>query len=321
MRSNKLRMVPGPFLRPSDGSVDVKARAYPHRQITPRHLNDSRWRPRRSYVSSAARPAQLRHPPNPSLMLRLHSPSQYHPLSQKSRAGGNCPSGRALARQLLARHLALTAPVRIRHLALRMGLNPTSPTAPQLQPPPVLPLHPQSTLRARVGWHPELLSLSSPRRGASPTSTLSGRPLANSSSSTTSSNGRNLISSTNTSTSTFTMYSNQSMRSVSTFATSVSASSASSSTNWLNPQSPTFTSSSSLASSVYSNKGCQLQLQDNNNNSSNSLPRRPPPKVEVIARVLNVRYSQKNDLTTHHPFHPTFENQAFLPRLSPVTCI
>ena len=163
---------------------------------------------------------------------------------------------------------------------LIMGLNPATPTALQSQPPPVSPQHLQSTLRGRVGGHPELVSLSSPRRGASPTSTRSGRPLASSSSSTTSSNWRNSMSSTNTSTSTFTRYSNQSMRSVSTFATSVSASSASSSTNWRNPQSPTFPSSSSLASSVHSSKGSQPQPQNNNINSGNNLPRRPPSNIK-----------------------------------------
>ncbi|KAH9171195.1 kinase-like protein [Lactarius sanguifluus] len=135
---------------------------------------------------------------------------------------------------------------------LIMGLNPTPPPAP---PPP-------STLRGQVGGNPESLSQSPPRRGA-------GRPLASSSSSssTTSSNWRNSMSSTNT---------NQSVRSVSTFATSVSASSASSSTNWRNPQSPTFPSSSSLAPSVNSNKGCPPQLNINNN----GLPRRPPPNIK-----------------------------------------
>ncbi|KAH9032468.1 kinase-like protein [Lactarius pseudohatsudake] len=155
---------------------------------------------------------------------------------------------------------------------LIMGLNPTVPS------PPVPPLHLQSTLRGRMGGNPEPLSQSPPRRGASPTSTRSGRPLASSSSSgsTTSSNWRNSMSSTNTSSSAFTRYSNQSVRSVSTFATSVSASSASSSTNWRNPQSPTFPSSSSLAPSVTSNKGCPPQL----NNNNNGLPRRPPPNVK-----------------------------------------
>ncbi|KAH8996405.1 kinase-like protein [Lactarius hatsudake] len=148
---------------------------------------------------------------------------------------------------------------------LIMGLNPTSPPASS-----------PSTLRGRVGGHPEHVSQSPPRRGA-------GRPLASSSSSssTASSNWRNSMSSTNTSSSTFTRYSNQSVRSVSTFATSVSASSASSSTNWRNPQSPTFPSSSSLASSVNSNKGCPPQL----NNNNNGLPRRPPPNIKLMTGV------------------------------------
>jgi serine/threonine protein kinase len=156
---------------------------------------------------------------------------------------------------------------------LIMGLNPSSPLAPQ--PPPVPPLPLQSALRGRGVGDPDQ---SPPRRGASPTSTRSGRPLASSSSSTTSSNWRNSMSSTNTSTSTFTRYSNQSMRSISTFATSVSASSASSSTNWRNPQqSPTFPSTSSLASSVHSNKGSP---QPQNSNNNNGLPRRPPPNIK-----------------------------------------
>jgi hypothetical protein len=159
-----------------------------------------------------------------------------------------------------------------------MGLNPTTPTTPQPQPPPVPPLHLQSTLRGRAGGHSDLPSSSQQRRGASPTSTRSGRPLASSSSSITSSNWRNSMSSTNTSTSTFTWYSNQSMRLASTFSTSVSASSASSSTNWRNPQSPTFPSSSTLASSFHSGKGSQLQCNTNNNNS---LPRWPPSNIPL----------------------------------------
>ena len=119
VRSNKRRMAPDPFLRPSDGSVDVRARAFPHRQITPRHLNDSPWRRRRSYVSSAASPAQPRHPPNPSSKSRHHNPSQYHPLLRKSRAGGNCLSGRAPGRRPLPPDLILTAHVPVRRLALR----------------------------------------------------------------------------------------------------------------------------------------------------------------------------------------------------------
>ena len=76
MRSGKRKMVPDPLLRPSDGSVDVRARACNHRQITTRR-------------------AQPRPPPNPSSMFRHLSPSQSHPLSRKGRACGNCPSGRA----------------------------------------------------------------------------------------------------------------------------------------------------------------------------------------------------------------------------------
>ncbi|ETW80931.1 hypothetical protein HETIRDRAFT_33736 [Heterobasidion irregulare TC 32-1] len=70
------------------------------------------------------------------------------------------------------------------------------------------------------------------RRGASPTSTRSGRPLASSASSMASNNWRSSMSSTNTSTSAFTRYSNTSTRSVSTFATSVS----STSSNWRDGQ-------------------------------------------------------------------------------------
>ena len=160
------------------------------------------------------------------------------------------------------------------------GLNPASPS--QSQVPPVPPLHLQSPLRGRQAAPPEEVLSFSPqaKRGASPTSTRSGRPLASSSSSTTSSNWRNSMSSTNTSTSTFTRYSNQSMRSISTFATSVSAtSSASSSTNWRNPQSPTFPSSSSLASSVHSSVHSSSSKSQNSNNN-NTLPRRAPSNVK-----------------------------------------
>ena len=136
--------------------------------------------------------------------------------------------------------------------------------------------HPQRrrcTLRYRS---PDLLSLSQRRRGASPTSTCSSRPLESSSSSTRSSNWQNSMSNTNTLTSTFMRYSNESMRSISTFSTFVSAPSASPSTNWRNPQSATFPSSSSLASSVHSGKGSPSQSNSDNNNS---LPRRPPSNV------------------------------------------
>jgi serine/threonine protein kinase len=94
---------------------------------------------------------------------------------------------------------------------LIMGLNRTTPTTRQLQPPPVPPLHLQSTLQGCARGHPDLLSLSQQRRWALPTSTRSGRPLANRSSSTTSSNWRNSISSTNMLTSTSMRYSNQRM--------------------------------------------------------------------------------------------------------------
>jgi hypothetical protein len=83
-----------------------------------------------------------------------------------------------------------------------MGLNPTTPTTPQLQPQPVPPLHLQSTLRGCAEGQPDLLSLLQQRRGALPMSTCSGRLLASRSSSTTSSNWRKSMSSTNTSTST-----------------------------------------------------------------------------------------------------------------------
>ncbi|KAI0930605.1 hypothetical protein AcV5_007273 [Taiwanofungus camphoratus] len=63
------------------------------------------------------------------------------------------------------------------------------------------------------------------KRGVSPTSTRSGRPLASSASSTASSNWRSSMSSAGTSTSAFTRYSNSSTRSVSTAATSVSSNS------------------------------------------------------------------------------------------------
>ena len=84
------------------------------------------------------------------------------------------------------------------------------------------------------------------------------------------------MSSTNTLTSTFTRYSNESMRSISMFYASVPAPSASPSTNWRNPQRPTFRSSSSLALSVHSCKGSPSRRNSNNNDS---LPRRSPSNV------------------------------------------
>jgi hypothetical protein len=79
------------------------------------------------------------------------------------------------------------------------------------------------------------------------------------------------MASTNTSSSTFTRYSNQSMRSVSTFATSVSASSASS--NWRKQSCSALASTSSLASSLNSNNGSQ-------SSHVNGMPRRPPMNVK-----------------------------------------
>lgn len=155
---------------------------------------------------------------------------------------------------------------------LIMGLNSPSVPSPPLQPPPV-PVPPPSVIGtpalARVD--PQLQP--QPRRAASPTSTRSGRAASTISSSSASSNWRNSMASTNTSTSTFTRYSNQSMRSVSTFATSVSASSASSSTNWRKQPGSAFPSTSSLASSLYSNNGSQ-------SSHISGLPRRPPSNVK-----------------------------------------
>jgi hypothetical protein len=85
------------------------------------------------------------------------------------------------------------------------------------------------------------------------------------------------MSSTNTSTITFTQYTNQSIRSISTFATLDSTSSALTSTNWRGPQSPTFPSSPSLALSAHLGKGSLLRSKSNNNNS---LLRRPPSNVK-----------------------------------------
>ena len=68
---------------------------------------------------------------------------------------------------------------------LIMGVNPATPTTPQSQPLPVPSLHLQSTLRDRARGRPDLLSMSQQRRGVSPTSTGSGRPLASISSCST----------------------------------------------------------------------------------------------------------------------------------------
>ena len=152
---------------------------------------------------------------------------------------------------------------------LIMGLNsPSVPISPPLQSPP-LPASPFSVLGtpARARGEPQ------PRRAASPTSTRSGRAASSISSSSASNNWRNSMASTNTSTSTFTRYSNQSMRSVSTFATSISASSASSSPNWRKQSGSTFPSTSSLASSLYSNNGSQ-------SSHISGLPRRPPANIK-----------------------------------------
>ena len=155
---------------------------------------------------------------------------------------------------------------------LIMGLNsPSVPISPPIQSSP------SSVLGTSARAKGEL----QPRRAASPASTRSGRPASNISSSSASSNWRNSMASTNTSTSTFTRYSNQSMRSVSTFATSVSASSASSSTNWRKQPGSAFPSTSSLASSLYSNNGSQ-------SSHISGLPRRPPANVKRTYLSANV---------------------------------
>lgn len=140
-----------------------------------------------------------------------------------------------------------------------MALDPSSVQIPtQLQSPP-FPVSPSAVVETTARGRGELQSQS--RRAASPTS---GRPVSGISSSAASNNWRNSMASTNTSTSTFTRYSNQSLRSVSTFATSVSASSASSSTNWRKQSDST---------SLYSNDGSQ-------SSHNSGLPRRPPSNIK-----------------------------------------
>ena len=151
---------------------------------------------------------------------------------------------------------------------LIMGLDSSSaPTSPPLPSPPspVSPLLVGSPARARGEPQPQS------RRAASPTSMRSGRTVSSISSSSASNNWRSSMASTNTSTSTFTRYSNQSMRSVSTFATSVSASSASS--NWRKQSGSALASTSSLASSLNSNNGSQ-------SSHINGTPRWPPANVK-----------------------------------------
>jgi hypothetical protein len=155
---------------------------------------------------------------------------------------------------------------------LIMGLDSSSaPTSPPLPSPPspVSPLVVGSPARAR--GEPQLQPQS--RRAASPTSMGSGRAASSISSSSASNNWRDSMASTNTSSSTFTRYSNLSMRSVSTFATSVSASSASSSTNWRKQSGSALASTSSLASSLNSNNGSQ-------SSHINGMPRRPPANIK-----------------------------------------
>jgi hypothetical protein len=123
--------------------------------------NDSRWRPRRSYMSSAARRARRRPPTNPSSMFRLLNLSQCRLLSRRSRAGETVlrekrPWGDHWHADRLLRadprgtrfNSTSDGSARATNVAdLIMGLNPTTPTTPQSQPPPGPPLHPQSTSR------------------------------------------------------------------------------------------------------------------------------------------------------------------------------
>ena len=150
-----------------------------------------------------------------------------------------------------------------------MGLSP--PPVPSTSQPESPPPTSRSDTATQVRDEPQLQQQL--WRATSPTSTRSGRAVAGGSISSPSSsncNWRNSMASTNTSSSTFTRYSNQSTRSVSTFATSVSASSTSS--NWRKHPEPVFPSSSSLASSLYSNTGSQC--------SRSGLPQRMPSNVK-----------------------------------------
>ena len=150
---------------------------------------------------------------------------------------------------------------------LIMGLDSSSgPTSPPLPSPPspVSPSMVGSPARAR--GEPQL-------QPQSPSSIRNGRAASGISSSSASNNWRISMASTNTSSSTFTRYSNQSMRSVSTFATSVSASSASSSANWRKQSGSALASTSSLASSLNSNNGSQ-------SSHINGIPRRPPTNIK-----------------------------------------
>ncbi|KAH9961490.1 hypothetical protein BC827DRAFT_1267507 [Russula dissimulans] len=165
---------------------------------------------------------------------------------------------------------------------LIMALDATSVSKSQS---PTLPLSPSSLAEMPTRGRGEAQVQPQSRRSVSPASIRSRRPVAGNSSSAASSsnNWRNSMASTNTSSSTFTRYSNQSLRSVSTFATSVSASSASSNPNWRKHQDPVFPSSSSLASSLYSNTGSQ-------NSHFNGQPWQPPSNLKVmdgIPRELN----------------------------------
>ncbi|KAI0062852.1 kinase-like protein [Artomyces pyxidatus] len=182
--------------------------------------------------------------------------------------------------------------------SLIMGLNaddaPTSFSRgrqPKATPPPPLPLTSAGSDLSE-GWGPasarspgrsghghaiEQWATSVERRGASPTSSRSGRPLASSASSMASSNWRSSMASTNTSTSAFTKYSNPSVRSVSTYATSVS----SSSSNWRNAQSkPPSSIPATPSPSTPSPHSARGKAPFNPN-----APPRPPPNVKIMSGV------------------------------------
>ena len=266
----------GKGMTPSADHTQKSERLALASQTLVRELSRQKWSTAVSAPTFLEVPPAQPTPPAPVSPSVTKKPSRWK-LSFGKSAGETNLSGRSDSRS--TNSTSTSGSARATNVTnLIMGLNPASPSSPSQSQVPRVP----SPLRGRQAAHPEeVLSFSpQPKRGASPTSTRSGRPLASSSSSTTSSNWRNSMSSTNTSTSTFTRYSNQSMRSISTFATSVSAtSSASSSTNWRNPQSPTFPSSSSLASSVHSSVHSSSSKTQNSNNN-NTLPRRAPSNVK-----------------------------------------
>ena len=240
-------------------------------------------------MSSGTRRTQPRPRPNPYSNFCLLNPSQSHPLSRKMQSMGEVSFQKSAGHtavytrsdSLSTRSNSTSGPACAAGVAnFIIGLNPTPQIAPQLQPPPVSSLHLRSTVRGRVGGHPELLSLSQPHRGASPMSTgvvshwrgVQVRQHLATGGTRCEALAHRQAHLLGTATRVCARYQRLPLR--------VLCRPRPRDPTGATLRAPPSSLLRALASSVHSNKGRQLRPQDNNNDSSNSPERRPPPKVK-----------------------------------------